>query len=84
LFTSNLAVAAQEPTPASEPNLTEEQKEDFLRRGKVVASHQISGKAITQPWRVRLSDGSLTHDAVFQPVDGFKAVTEFEDSGGQK
>jgi hypothetical protein len=31
LATANLVIAAQELTPGSEPNLTEEQKEDFLR-----------------------------------------------------
>ena len=48
LATANLVIAAQELTPGSEPNLTEEQKEDFLRRAKVVASHPI-GKGITHP-----------------------------------
>ena len=40
LATANLVIAAQEPTPDREPNLTEEQKEEFLRRAKVVASQR--------------------------------------------
>ena len=40
LATANLVIAAQEPTPDREPNLTDEQKEDFLRCAKVVAGQR--------------------------------------------
>jgi hypothetical protein len=30
------------------------------------------GKGVTSPWRLTLSDGTLTHDAAFQAVDGRK------------
>lgn len=78
LATANFVVAAQEPTPGSEPNLTEEQKEDFLRQAKVVASHEI-GKGVTHPSRLTLSDGNVTHDAAFQPVDEHKSIMKFAD-----
>jgi len=74
-FATSLCVAAtclaQAPSPAGtadQPNLTLEQKERFLLTAKVVNSKQL-GKGITHPWRLTLSDGQLTHDAAFQPVD---------------
>jgi len=60
-------------TGADEPTLNKEQIKHFLLTAKVVASKQ-SGKGITQPWRLTLSDGTLTHDASFQPVDQHKAM----------
>jgi hypothetical protein len=78
LAAANFAVAIQEPGPSNEPSLTEDQKEDFLRRANVVASHQL-GKGITHPWRLTLSDGNLTHDAAFQAVDERKQIMKFED-----
>jgi len=53
---------------AQEPNLTEDQIREFLLKAKVVGSRQ-SSKGVTSPWRLTLSDGNLTHDASFQPVD---------------
>lgn len=70
---------AQTPSPAGlgdEPNLTEEQKEQFLLSAKVVNSKQL-GKGITHPWRLTLSDGQLTHDAAFQAVDEHKSSMTF-------
>ena len=58
---------------ADEPTLNKEQIKHFLLTAKVVASKQ-SGKGITQPWRLTLSDGTLTHDASFQPVNEHKAI----------
>jgi hypothetical protein len=52
----------------SEPNLTEEQKKEFLLYAKVVKSRPI-GKGVTNPSRLTLNDGTMTHDAAFQPVD---------------
>jgi len=62
----------------NEPNLTEEQKKDFLLHAKVVADKQ-GGKGITHPHRLTLSDGTITHDASFQPVDEHTYKKEFED-----
>jgi hypothetical protein len=63
---------------AAEPNLTEEQQTEFLLHAKVVDSKQL-GKGITHPWRLTLSNGELTHDAAFQPVDEHKTTMTFSD-----
>jgi hypothetical protein len=73
-----LAQAPSPANPSSEPNLTEEQKEQFLLGAKVVNSKQL-GKGITHPWRLTLSDGQLTHDAAFQAVDEHKTSMRFAD-----
>ncbi|MGH9547407.1 MAG: hypothetical protein ACRD23_19530 [Terriglobales bacterium] len=56
---------------ADEPALTKEQIKNFLLTAKIVGSAQ-SKKGVTQPWRLTLSDGTLTHDASFQPIDEHK------------
>ena len=61
-----LVMAADESTP------TKEQIKHFLLTAKVVGSKQTA-KGVTQPWRLTLSDGTLTHDASFQPIDEHKA-----------
>jgi hypothetical protein len=76
LAAASLVHAANQQSSSNEPNLTEEQQEDFLLHAKVVASHQL-GTGITHPWRLTLSDGTLQHDAAFQPVDEFKTMQEF-------
>jgi hypothetical protein len=60
------AVAADEPT------LTKEQIKQFLLTAKVIDSRPAS-KGITHTWRLTLSDGTLTHDAHFQPIDEHKS-----------
>jgi hypothetical protein len=62
-----LVMAADESAPSKE------QIKHFLLTAKVVGSKQ-SGKGITQPWRLTLSDGTLTHDASFQPIDEHKSM----------
>jgi len=61
----SLVVAADEPT------LTKEQIKQFLLTAKVIDSRPAS-KGITHTWRLTLSDGTLTHDAHFQPIDEHK------------
>ena len=65
-FTSTQFVAASE-----EPNLSKGQIEQFLLNAKVVRSRHTS-KGITSPWRLTLSDGTLTHDAAFQDVAAYR------------
>ncbi len=60
------AVAADEPT------LTKEQIKQFLLTAKVVSSHDAK-KGITHTLRLTLSDGTVTHDASFQPIDEHKS-----------
>jgi hypothetical protein len=63
---------------AAEPELTKEQIKQFLLSAKVVRSRQTS-KGITQPYRLTLSDGRISHDAVFQAIDQRKASMQFGD-----
>jgi len=56
---------------ADEPTLTKDQIKTFLSKAKVVASKQ-SSKGVTSPWRLTLSDGTVTHDASFQAIDEHK------------
>jgi len=61
---------------SDEPKLTEEQMKEFLLTAKVVGSKQL-GQGKTHPWRLTLTDGTLTHDAAFQPVDERKPFVKF-------
>jgi hypothetical protein len=57
---------------ADETTLTKEQIKNFLLTAKIVGSKH-SSKGVTTPWRLTLSDGTLTHDASFQAIDEHKA-----------
>ena len=71
-----LGSAASLPTNASAATapaeLTDAEKEEFLRTAKVVESRKVP-VGVTRPERATLSDGRLTHDAHIQTVDIFKA-----------
>ena len=51
-----------------EQTLTEEEMRQFLLDAKVIRSRQTS-TGVTRPYRLTLSDGRLTHDGGFQPID---------------
>ncbi len=70
-------VAAQS-SPAT-PQLSLEQKEEFLKKAKVIKTKGI-GKGVTGTTRATLSDGTLTHDAHIQTVD--VSMTEFKSNRG--
>lgn len=55
--------------------LTLEQKEEFLRKAKIVTIHGAK-KGVTGTSRATLSDGVLTHDASIQKIDEEKARFE--------
>src|SRR6266403_5706183 len=57
--------------------LSKEQTKHFLQTAEIVKSKQ-SSKGVTHPWRLTLSDGTLTHDASFQPIDEHKAEMKLE------
>jgi hypothetical protein len=61
-----------------EPQLTEQQMRDFLLNAKVLKSRETS-KGLTGALRLTLSDGTITHDASFQPIDQTKTVMEYSD-----
>ena len=52
--------------------LTKEQVKQFLQTAKVIKS-KPSSKGVTHPWRLTLSDGTITHDASFQSIDEHKS-----------
>jgi hypothetical protein len=53
---------------ADEPNFTEEQKIDFLQHAKVIAS-KPEKKGKSNASHLTLSDGKVTYDASFEPID---------------
>ena len=57
---------------AQGPTLTVQEMRAFLQSAEVVGAEQTS-TGVTQPWRLTLSDGTLTHDAAFQSVDQRKS-----------
>src|SRR5438034_11609695 len=64
---ASIAVAGT-PAGADEPNFTEDQKIDFLQHAKVIAS-KPEKKGKSDALRLTLSDGKVTYDASFQPID---------------
>jgi len=58
-----------------EPALTEEQMKQFLLTAKVIKS-QPAHKGITETLRLTLTDGKITHDAHFQPIDEHAAMKQ--------
>ncbi len=53
---------------ASTQTLSREAQAEFLRTARIIKSAPI-GKGVTKPFRLTLTDGTLTHDAAFQSVD---------------
>jgi hypothetical protein len=66
LLTFDLAPVTAQPQSA-------QQIEGFMRSAKVVRSRELS-TGITRPLRLTLTDGTTTHDAVFQAIDEKKSV----------
>ena len=60
---------------ADEPALTRDQMKQFLLTAKVIKSGPAH-KGITNTLRLTLTDGTITHDAHFQPVDEHAATKE--------
>ena len=70
------------PAPAS-PDLSVAQIKDFLKNAKIIRSKQTN-KGVTAPKRVTLSDGTMTHDAVFQAIDDHQMVMKLGGGGRQE
>jgi len=68
-----LGQAAQTAPPVSLDHAATQQ---FLLTAKIVKIKTLS-KGVTKPRRVTLTDGTLTHDAVFQSIDESKRVERF-------
>ena len=73
---------AQAVAPAPAPELTVEEMKDFLKTAKVVRTRSTS-KGVTAPKRLTLSNGAVTHDAVFQAVDEKQMVASLGGGGRQ-
>jgi hypothetical protein len=58
----------QAPAQTDTPALSREATAEFLRTAKVAGSRRLDS-GTTRPWRLTLSDGRLTHDALFQSID---------------
>jgi hypothetical protein len=58
-----------------EPALTKDQIKQFLLTAKVIKSAPAH-KGITNTLRLTLTDGTITHDAHFQPIDEHAATKE--------
>lgn len=78
MMSVGLAVAAlltlgqAAPAPSLDPAATKQ----FLLTAKILKIKTLS-KGVTHPRRVTLSDGTVTHDAVFQNIDESKAIERF-------
>ena len=71
---------AQAVAAAPAPQLTVEQMKDFLKSAKVIRSRTTS-KGVTAPKRLTLTNGDITHDAVFQAVDERQMVAKLAGRG---
>ena len=62
-----------------EPQFTEQQKIDFMQHAKVVKSKEkcSAHKGTTSTWTLTLSNGRVTYDSCFQPIDEYKTKAEF-------
>jgi hypothetical protein len=71
---------AQTTAAAPAPQLTVEQMKDFLKNAKIIRT-RTTNKGVTAPKRLTLSDGVITHDAVFQAVDEKQMVASLSGRG---
>lgn len=66
---------------ADEPELSKEQIKQFLKTAKVIHSASAH-KGTTSTLRLTLTDGTITHDAHFQPIDAHALQQDM--ANGQK
>jgi hypothetical protein len=72
-----IAAAKTPPQGADDASLTKDQIKQFLLTANVIASKE-SKKGVTHPTRLTLSDGAITHDASYQPIDVHKSEMKLE------
>jgi hypothetical protein len=70
---SNSPADPNPPAIKPEPKLSDTEMELFLRGAQIVSQKKLDS-GTTASIRVTLSDGKLTHDAQFQPIDIYKPV----------
>ena len=73
---------AQTAVPAPSPELSVDQIRTFLKQAKVIRTGSTN-KGVTAPKRLTLSDGNITHDAVFQAIDDHQTVANLGGGGRQ-
>ena len=78
LFAVVLCFALAGLAISADPELSKEEMKKFLLTAKVTANKKTK-KGITEPSRLTLSNGTVTHEAVFQAVDVRKPTMQFAD-----
>lgn len=73
--------AQAQPQASAQSELSRDQIRQFLLKAKIIRSRDI-GKGVTHPYRLTLTDGTLTHDAAFQSVDEHSTMANLQGSGG--
>ena len=73
---------AQVAAPAPSAELSVDQIRVFLKDAKVIRTRGTE-KGVTAPKRLTLTDGTITHDAVFQAIDERKTVANLGGGGRQ-
>jgi hypothetical protein len=68
-----LVVLISSATAAAQ-TLSRQEQADFLRTARIVKAQEI-GKGVTRPFRLTLTNGTITHDAAFQSVDERRQVS---------
>ena len=76
-----VSICALAASPAA-AQLSRVEQAEFLRTARVVSSAPI-GKGVTRPFRLTLTDGTLTHDAAFQSVDEYRKMSMKTGIGGK-
>ena len=72
--------APRQAIRSDDTHLSPDQIREFLLTAKII-KHKDLGKGITRPTRLTLSDGTLTHDAVFSSVQETQSVMKY--AGGR-
>jgi hypothetical protein len=62
---------------ADETPLTKDQIKEFLQTAEIINS-KPSSKGVTHPFRLTLSNGTITHDASFQPINEHASQMKLE------
>jgi hypothetical protein len=73
-------VLGQTAAPAAAPALDVAAQAEFLRTAKVIRSRTIS-RGVTVPYRLTLTDGTVTHDAAFQSIQERRSQADFGAKG---
>src|SRR5262245_52153432 len=73
-----LILAAPLSARETSPGLSRLQQAQFLATARIV-SHKSIPKGVTHPVRLTLTDGAITHDAVFSTINENKPVMHFDD-----